>query len=349
MKNMGCSEITKTKNIYALSILNMFKSKKYRIGFIIKGLPVPYSKVMASTRIRVYDVIRKFLKDEKYLVEIFLPFKHYDLVVFQKYFDKNALNIANKLKDKGVNIALDINVNYYDPSSKFITKTQYQDIIKFTSLAKWIITPTTFLAEKIRSIFPHKNVYVIEESIDNIYLNKQKGKSNNPPNLIWCGYAPKAKEIMLIKDVLEEVYQKIKFNIILICEKNPNIKIGKIPIKYRKYIHSRVVDNLLEGDIFIAPRNLEDPYNKAHSFTKIGIPMAAGLPILASPLPSYKKSPAILCSDKEEWKYNLTKLLSNNSLRQELGAKGRDYVIRNYSTSVIKSKYRNFFDKIFQL
>lgn len=342
----GWKNIIKDLEFYVIQIFNLFKARKYKIGFVVNNFLSPYSTVMASTRIRVYDVIKMFQVNKDFLVGFYNPFKKYNVVIFQKKFDERAFNTAKKLKKRNMRIILDINVNYYDTSSKLITKKQNKDIIKFTKLADGIIVPTNFLAEFVKNIFPEKKVWVIEESVENRFFEKRKERFINPLNLIWCGYSVKASEILLIEDILKDLYKKINFELILISEKDPKIKIGKIPAKFVKYSHSEIPDLLLKGDIFIAPRDLNESYNLSHSFTKIGVAMAVGLPVIASPVPSYLNSPVILCSNKEEWERNLEKMLNNVAFLKCLSNKGREFVKENYSLRVTKTKYEMLFNEL---
>lgn len=329
-------------------MLNSCKAKKYRIGFIVNEFLAPYSKIMASTRIRVYDVIRMFWCDKYFLVEVYTAFRKYNIVIFQKTFDERAFEIAKKLKERNTKVLLDINVNYYDASSKYIRKRQNEDIIKFTEFADSVIVPTGFLEESIKTIFPKKRVWVIEESIEDKFFEEKKEKFIKPLKLIWCGYSVKARELLLITDVLIRLYKKINFELILICEKDPKIRIGEVPIIFIRYNHSKIPALLLKGDIFIAPRELSDSYNLAHTFTKIGIAMAVGLPVIASPVLSYQNSPAILCADKEEWEENLEKMLTDIPSLKYLSQKGTKYVKENYSPQVIKSKYKRLFTTLLE-
>ena len=337
---------------YKIQFLNFFRNKKHRIGFVINGFLLPYSKVMASTRIRVYDVIKMFFDDRDFLVEIYNPFrKKYEIVIFQKKFDRAALLLAKRLKtsDKA-KIVFDINVNYYDLSSKYITKQQHEDAIAFTEIADMVIVPSIFLNKQISKLFPDKTVEVIEESINDIFMRKRKINFNlQNPALIWAGYSHKAFELLLIQDILVDLYDEFRFKIILISDKNPKLVIGKIPIYFEKFDYSKFPDQLLKGDIFIAPRNLTDPYNLGHSFTKIGVAMAVGLPVIASPVPSYIGSPAVICEDKKCWKIYLKKMFTDIVFLKKLSIEGRKFVEAHYSTRVVKQKYRDLFKKLLKL
>jgi len=325
-------------------------SKKIRVGFVLCVFPSPYyGRIMASARLRAYDVINNFNNDENYFLELYKPWKKYDIVIFQKKFDNEALKLAKKLKLKGTKVVLDINVNYYDKSA--LEKTSLcmnKQIIEFTKVADSIISSSEYLKNYIRKMFPEKKIAYIPENItDNFFLAKKKIKEKEDNlKLIYVGYAIKAKEILNIRNVLRSLRKTHNFNIVFICERNPEISINGIETEFIKYKQRKIHKQMSEGDIFIAPRNLNDSYNLGHSFTKIGYPMSVGIPIVASKIPSYEKSPALLCENKEEWKNRLEELLSNFELRKKIGNLGIEFCKSNYSSKSIKRQYIDFFEEV---
>lgn len=325
-------------------------SKKIRIGFVLCVFPSSYyGRIMASTRLRVYDVINSFSDDKKYFLELYKPWKKYDIVIFQKKFDEQAIKLAAKLKQKKIKIVLDINVNYYDPSALGkMYLYMYNQAIDFAKIADGIITSTEYIRYFLKKIFPEKNIICIPENItDNFFLlNKVAKENNNDLKLMYVGYAIKAKEVLIIKDVLQKLRENYNFSLIFICEKNPKISINGIKIKFIKYKQKEIHRQMLEGDIFIAPRDLSYSYNLGHSFTKIGYPMSVGIPVVASNIPSYEKSPALLCKNGKEWQNNLKKLLNSFESREKLGKLGIEFCKNNYSTDLIKNRYINFFKEI---
>lgn len=327
-------------------------SHKIRIGFILCVFPSPYyGKIMASTRLRVYDVINNFSNDENYFLELYKPWKKYDIVIFQKKFDDSALKLAKKLKQGGVKIILDINVNYYDKKTLEEKDLQMNNqIMKFTAVADGIITSTPYLENYVKKIFLSKKITYIPENITDIFfsIRKRVPESSKNLKLVYAGYAIKAKEILLIKKILQELCKIYNFSLLLICEKNPAISIDGIKIEFIKYRQKRIHQQILEGDIFIAPRDLNNPYNLSHSFTKIGYPMAVGIPVIASPIPSYEKSPALLCKTEEDWSMTLNRLLKNPQEYTLLQKSGIAYCQENFSSSVITQKYYRFFQDLFK-
>ena len=326
-------------------------SKKIKVGFCISSIPKPYNKVMASTRLRVYDIVKHLNQTTGFSAELYKNWKksRYDIVIFQKYFNHKAYNLATELKKKGIKIILDVNVNYYEKSNKcFVNEDQRKDIFSFTKITDGIITTTKYLELLITKYFPTKNIITIPENINKIFFGKRKMHIKKEViKLLYVGYSVKASEILLIKDVLEELGKRYKLQMLFICDKNPGIKFENLESKFIKYKQNRIHLQLMEGDIKIAPRDLEDPYNRTHSFTKIGYPMAAGIPVIASPVDSYKSSPAILCSSKEEWGTNLEKLITDHEYGEKLSKKGVEYC-KNFSLQKIGKNYETYLSQIME-
>lgn len=329
---------------------SFFFSRKKRIGFILDVFPSPYyGKIMASARLRAYDIINNFQNSPDYFLELYKPWKKYDLVIFQKKFNNKAFKLAQRLKKKGVKIILDINVNYYDITALSGKEThQHNQILKFTRIADGIITGTEYIKDYVKKLFPEKKIICIPENItDNFFsVSKKIKEKNNDLKLMYVGYAVKAAEMLDIKKVLKKLRENYNFSLLLICDKNPKISINGIRTKFIKYKQRKIHKQMLEGDIFIAPRNLNNSYNLGHSFTKIGYPMSVGIPVVASEVPSYLGSPAILCKNQADW-YNSLSLLLKDSQKRELLAKGGvSYCQENFSKIAITKKYLSFLKSI---
>ena len=81
---------------------------------------------------------------------------------------------------------------------------------------------------------------------------------------------------------------------------------------------------------------LDNPFNRAKSGYKLVQYMAAGLPVVASPVGVNRDivldgSTGFLANDELEWAESLGRLLASPQLRAELGAAGRDRAVAHYS------------------
>ena len=309
-------------------------SNRDKIGWVIP-LRLPYATVMASTRLRVYDVMR-YLRQEGIRTEFYNPLSSYRVVIFQKAFERKMIPFAQSLKRKGVRIIFDINVNYIDDDAQFVTPTQKRDIYEMLRLADHVITPSPFLRDLYARF--HGDVRVIEEIIeDRFFQIRKEHRDSDGVTLLFCGYAVKSEELREIRDILQALYKKHRIKLLLICEKKPHIDI--IPYEFIRYDHHRLPRLLLRGDIKISPRDMSRKYNWGHAFTRIGYPMSAGLPVVASPVPSYRGSPALLCDSMDCWRNTLEELVTDPQKRELLSRRGCDYVRRNFTRAIIIPKY----------
>jgi len=330
-----------------LDYIKGIRNKKKRIGFIVPNVN-KYKDVMASTRIRCYDII-KYLNKEKIFAELYKKNMKYRVVVFQKAFNKNHIKEAQNLKNDRCYIILDINVNYIDKKGDaidYISDEQTKNIKNMLSLSDSVIVASNYLLDIYRKY--HPNTVLIEESIPSNFFRKKKSHiEHSPIKLIYVGYAVKARELLLIKGVLQNLHREFGIKLLLVCEKDPELNI--IPYKFIKYDQKKLSNIILEGDINIAPRDLTNSYNLGHTFTKIGYPMAVGLPVVASPLPSYKDRVAILCEDEDCWYKQLRGLIESTEKRMKLGNLGREFVRENFNIEKIGKQYIELFNQYLEI
>jgi len=320
---------------------------KIRIGFLVPRLG-PYERVMASTRLRAYDIIHYLNKTETFYAELYKPWRKYEICIFQKYFNANAYKKMIKIKNQGTKVLFDVNVNYFESSdTDQVTKEQIKEIMRFGKEVDGFITVSAFLNEVVKRYFPNKKSNFIPENIDNkLFTVRKTHTSKSVLRLLYVGYAIKAREILIIKDILEKLGLDYNLEIVFLCEKNPEIKFRNLKTRFIKFNLKMLPRQLLYGDIKIAPRDLKDRYNLAHSFTKIGYPMAVGLPVVASPIDSYLNSPAIICKTDEEWDSTLRNLTTNPNLRNALAREGIKYCKENFLLDLIGKQYERYFEML---
>lgn len=317
---------------------------KVKIGFVVPGVS-PYNSVTASTRIRGYDIIRAFENDTKYHLELYRPFRKYDAVIFIKLYNEKAYQLAKKLQQQGTQIVFDININIFELRSDFVSEQQVDEGRKFATLSDTIITNSEYTENLLKDIFPKKDIYFIKEAIHRSYF-KVSPKKSSPVEFIWVGYQHKAEALYLIKEVLLELFEQHAFSIKIISQENPHLDLGKIPVAFEPYRHTKITKMLSGATAFLAPRDLSDPYNLGHSFTKIGVAMAAGIPVIASPIPSYKGSPAIICNTQKEWRTSLQSLFDNTLDLEKLKLTSRRYCHENFDIDQVTQAYRYLFEQM---
>jgi hypothetical protein len=96
------------------------------------------------------------------------------------------------------------------------------------------------------------------------------------------------------------------------------------------------------GGVIISPRQLANPYNQSHTEWKITLGMAAGLPAIASPQPSYLDVAEIadhpkavtICGSDADWCDAFAEAMGDVDFEDRSRA-SLDVVQRHYSSSVV--------------
>ena len=313
---------------------------KCEVGFYIDDIQ-PYNKAMASIRMRCYDIM-EHLEKNGIRAELYKPFRKYKAVVFTKTRSDKAVAEAQKLCARNVPIFYDAYYEYLEEPSKQ-KDWERLNILEIVKQAK-VVGTCSKEQEKAFGKY-HSDIVMIPESVhDAFFADEKKHEAKERVTLVYCGYSGKAKDTLCIKDVLEKLQEEYRCRLLYICEKDPQIP--DLSYEYVKYDQSVIPEQLMQGDIMIAPRPMEGIEKLAHSFTKVAYPLAVGLPAVANPVPSYVDTPVILCRNDEEWLQTLTKLITDAEEREKNGKLGRKYVHDHYSLQVIGEKYRTIVENL---
>ena len=318
-------------------ILKTFR--KCSVAFCLDDIQ-PYNKAMASVRMRCYDVMEYFEK-MGISVELYKPFKKYKAVFFSKTCYDSSVKRAQKLKNQGTKIYFESFCDYLNDDS--IQNNEKKNILEILKIADIVGVPS----DVQQQIFAkrHSDVRSISESVhSDFFEHKKNHTSKDKVDLIYCGYASKAKDTLCVVDTIKRIQKEYGSEMIYVCERDPQI--ADLEYRYIPYNQKKIPSLLMEGDIMIAPRPLDGIEHRGHSFSKAAYPMAVGLPVVASPMPSYMDTPVILCEQEEEWYSVLKGLIENPDKRNELATQGIEFVKENYSMDVIGQEYIKILDDL---
>lgn len=304
-------------------------SQKAVIGFVIDNVR-PYKVVDASIRLRCYNVINE-LNRRGYPAELYKPYRKYEILIFTKCYSSKAVKVAVKAAKQEVPYITDVFLERFGENEK-------QENAVFAMLRKASFVNVYSEVQYNMFCKRHANVALIQEAVEQVDDKcLKKHVYSEAITLVYCGYSIKACDILTIKEVLNEIIEEKKCKLLLICEKDPQIE--GVSYNYVKYDQGRIAEQIKEGDIFIAPRPMKDIDSKSYTLSKIALPMSLGIPVIASPIPSYRFSPAILCSREKEWKEAINSLIESPDYRRKKGREGYEFVKNNLSLEIVGEKY----------
>ncbi len=323
---------------------------------IVWFLPVDHSdfnRMPASVWIRALQLvpylkalgIRSFFNDET--VEA-------DISVFVRRQDAEAAAIAERQRQRGQSVVFDLCVNYFDASGAPgmddpVTDRHIRECRAMVDLADAVTCASANIAARARDF--HERVQYFPDSVDRRHFKYRKDVGDFARRrlvLAWSGVASKAVEL--------EPYlfdrRLSKFGAHFIAEKAPPLFLRKLiraplGVRFAKWKYKEFPTQLLRGDICFAPRQLDAAYNQGHSFFKIGVFLAQGVPVVASPVPSYRelmteRPCGVLCDSDNEIFDVLNDVERNRDLLVRWSENAVD-VMEPYHTEAVALQYASFY------
>lgn len=192
------------------------------------------------------------------------------------------------------------------------------------------------------------NVIIIPTCVDverGHYLIKQTHQEL--PVVGWTGSQSTLFYLDEIVPLLQELQEEIDFTFIVIANKQP-----ELPLKNWKFIpwkEATEQKDLLNIDIGIMPLKA-DAWSEGKCGFKLIQYLALSIPAVAAPVGINKTIieegiNGYLCEDAECWKEKLRLLLTDASLREKMGYKGREKIVKEYSIQAYESTFITLFKK----
>ncbi len=218
---------------------------------------------------------------------------------------------------------------------------------KTAKICKWshtICCGNDFLADYASSF--NKNTVVIPTVVDTVNLHVPRPKPPSNQLIVgWTGTHSTLPYMESLVPLLLEIWQQHPFLLKVICNREPGFNFPDL--QYVPWRLDQEIEELCTFDIGIMP--LPDT---AWALGKCGFKilqyMALRIPAVASSVGVNKKiinhgSNGLLCECREQWKENISYLLTNPEVRGNMGRKGREFVIKYYSVEAHQDKFFQLF------
>ena len=175
-------------------------------------------------------------------------------------------------------------------------------------------------------------------------------RAQQPVTLVWQGFAENMETMRRLDGLVADLAATVRPDIRLLYHANmPSRDTGLI-----RYVRWRIEDweqVLVDADIGIVIKPVDDAYQQRKPATKVISYMAAGLPVVCTPSEADRAVithgvTGFFAHTDEDWRKYLTLLIEDAALRQEIGMAARAYVSRHFAVDRIAAKYTAFFDEI---
>lgn len=268
--------------------------------------------------------------------------------VAQKICSKKVLDVANALKANGARTVFDLCDPHWLMKDDVLTARGW-DVVRAINEFDHIIAPSNEMKRMLHRDFTGKlSVSVIPEGFD--FERKDmapKGRHIRDTHLRvgWIGISQAMADLPMIFDVMRQMHARCGAILRLITYGKDELpfKIPRgIPIEYVPWQLNTCNDAIRECDVMVIPSRMT-PYQMGKSVNRLALCWGLGVPVVASPLPSYVEymagfKPGYELIDKLDWYLKLAGLIDPER-RNELGLQGREYVRSTLDLKLLLPKW----------
>jgi hypothetical protein len=314
---------------------------------------------VASVRIRCLEPLG-ILQGRDYPVELFQKRRNadYQVVVFNKVYDQDHLDLALRLKKQGVKVVLDLCDNHlYNPHNDKDMAAKSKRLLQMLEIAHTVTVPCVEM-QRILPVASH----IVRDGVRPLSKSEswQRGLTRcmrrHQRNLVWfgnwggcwrSGLRPGGmSELLAHQEKLVDLAKRYDMGLTIIS--NNRKMFGKLfgdwdmPVYYEEWgSDQRLRRNLARFDVCLLPIS-EDPFTICKSNNRLTLALYLGLPVIADAIPGYREfAPYCVVSD---WENGLEGLVTGRQMPAT--AAGKEYVENNYMTVHAANDWQKFFDQV---
>lgn len=259
----------------------------------------------------------------------------FDAVIIQRKFLNPS--DARLLRQFAKKIVLDIDdaLMFHNRPVGMISRLRTRrDFAATTKILDHLVAGNPYLADQFRRLRPDLPVTVLPTVVE---VNSYPQKIHKPSpslRLVWIGSSSTLPYLAGALPALEDAARIVPgLKLTIIADRALSSSI--LPIEHVRWSQSTERTDLLRGDIGIAPTP-GDPWTLGKCGFKIIQYMAAGLPVIASPIGANAQivkedQTGYLPPAYADWPRLIAQLARDSELRQKLGQAGRTSAQRHFS------------------
>jgi len=306
----------------------------FKIGFVT--YQATFNGNAASTRIRV-TWPAKYM-DNVYIGEDESILSKCKGAIFQTRFDIKDVDLAKRLKTKGIKILCDFTDPHWSHDYGGHISEGLKGIIE---QADCVIFPTKTIEKSFNEVFEGKQTVVIPDRIDlTIYDKVKRHTDKDKYRIVWHGSFGNIGSIDLARSDLEKLGKDLgkDIDITLVCiydhHKDHKIKeFNNIKLEACEWTNQKVIDELLNCEVSINPRY--DNWKSYKSDNKTSSSWACGVPCIERDF--YREIKRYLIGEDAIDKTNDNKVvgwISGADIRNAEGEQLRKAVERQYDVKI---------------
>ncbi|HEX8237817.1 MAG TPA: glycosyltransferase [Abditibacteriaceae bacterium] len=302
-------------------------------------------------------------------VELFQPgHEHqYKVVVLQKLFDDEHVQLARRLQAQGTKIVFDLcdNYLYYSPDTSLGEKYEQQvrEVARMLEIADVVTVPSEELARHLScpAVVVRDGLAPVEAisnaqriALPSLFARTAAKPRSEYTELVWYGKASSnrapagMRDILRVTEVLETLAREFPLRLTVISNSREiyeeSIRPLKLPTRYMEWqSYEAFCARFAQHDICILPINI-NPYTRCKSNNRLTLSLLLGVAVVADAIPSYEEFDRHCMLGN--WSESLRTYLQNAELRRQHAAAGHVYVRSRYMVDQSAADWWDVFDAL---
>jgi glycosyltransferase involved in cell wall biosynthesis len=223
-------------------------------------------------------------------------------------------------------------VPYRSPANGGMSRLKFPGkVARLCGLATAVIVNSTplraFAAEH------NSNVWVVPSLIDASAYQPEVRLAGDPPRLGWSGSHSSAANLDLLADPLSQLVRRVRFELHLIG--SDRRAVGTVSTVTKAWSGATEVRDLRVFDVGLLPLS-DHPWNAWKFSLKLAQYMALGIPPVCTPTGDNAEvvehgATGFLACTSNDWVHYLQVLITDEQLRQQMGAAAAKYAQRHFT------------------
>lgn len=263
----------------------------------------------------------------------------------REIFDNDSTHMEQRFRDCCRRLVIDI-----DDAVFLRHPAKFEVLLKMADL---VVCGNRFLMEKAEPLNSH--LLHVPTCVDmDDYTARQQPARTRPPVVGWMGTTGNLKYIEVAAEALRKVAKDIKFELRIVVPDISPLKqtdLSGVNVVHEKWDPVNEVEQLKQMDIGLMPLFPNQEWDIYKCGLKLIQYLAVEVPGIAAPVGVNseiidKNQNGFVAQSTDEWVTALRALLSDPSMRQQMGKRGRQTVQERYSIQANYPVLRNALQKL---
>jgi len=282
-----------------------------------------------------------------------------DVVVFQKKYGPEELELAERLRDRGTVTVFDLcDDHFYNPDNVPKLAERAERLRTMIDLVDGV----SAASEPLRRLVTEKEAVVIDDAFDEVSARRAAawrrrfargvGRSGEL-RLVWYGGAGLEspsfglRHVRKVVPVLNDLGRRRRLRLTVISNSRKLYKkvLGDacFPTQYHEWEEATFPALFTNHDVCIIPIE-ENPFTIAKTANRVALSLRLGVPVVADSIPSYEEfAPFVLFDD---WAASIERYAADPALRRRHAREGRAFVDAKYTKARVVDQWSSFFERL---